>query len=177
MLTFSQYESYFEDLATRFIPIGHTEEARRFAIMDIDEIISLTKSGMDMDNPCLILENPEGQMKYKHEKILDENLGAFIILKRVSRGDALKKREVMDLTKEIGAKLVAKMQLDKIARFKGKNSIPRMILYFDLSQVGYNKIGPIFSDCYGWRFTFELGQEDKLPYDADDWLHIEEEDD
>jgi hypothetical protein len=173
MLTFSQYESYFEDLATRFIPIGHTPEVRRFAMMDIDEIISLAKTGMDMDHPCLILENPEGKMEYKHDRILDENLGAFHIIKRVSRGDATKKREVMDLTKAIGTKLVAKMQLDKIGRFKGDNTIPRMILYFNLSEVSYNKIGPIFSDCYGWRFTFELGQEDQLPYDADDWLPVE----
>jgi hypothetical protein len=168
MITYSQYENYFLDIAIRFRPIGHRDNLPRFASMDIDDIISMSRTEMDMDNPCMILENPEGKLDYKHDKMLDENLGAFLIIQRAVRGDATMRRQALDNTKEIGSKIIAKIQMDKIARFKGLQA-PRMVLYFDLSEVGYNKIGPIFSDCYGWRFTFGLGQEDALPYDAADW--------
>jgi hypothetical protein len=169
MLTYSDYENYLRTLAEKFKGIGHTEEAPRFALMDIDDIISLTKTELDMDFPCMILENPEGKLEYKHDRIKDQNLGAFMIIKRATRGDAAMKRQVMNMAKEIGTKIVAKMQVDKVSRFKGDNTVPKLVLYFDLSQVDYNKIGPIFSDCYGWRFEFEIGQEDALPYDEADW--------
>lgn len=169
MLLYSDYESYLKSLAEKFKGISHTEEVPRFALMDIDDIISAAKTELDMDHPCMILENPEGQLEYKHDRIKDQNLGAFMIIQRATRGDAALKRQVMNTTKEIGAKIVAKMQVDKTQRFKGDNTVPRLVLYFDLSQVGYNKIGPIFSDCYGWRFEFEIGQEDALPYDESEW--------
>lgn len=169
MLLPSDYESYLKSLASSLVDIAHSPANVKFSMMDIDDILSASKGEMDMDYPCMILENPEGKMGFKHDRMKDQNLGAFIILQRAARGDAEKKREVMDTCKRIGAKIVAKIQKDKESRFKGINTAPRLVLYFDLSEVSYNKIGPIFSDCYGWRFLFEIGQEDPMPYNEQDW--------
>lgn len=172
MLTYSEYEDYFRNLATSFSLIGHTEAASRFATMDIDSILSNQRGALDFTHPTMILENPEGAMEWKHDRMKDENLGAFHILQHVSRNNPEQKRAVMDLAKAIGTKIIAKMQTEKIARMKGDNTQKRFLLYFDLSQVRYQKVGPVFSDCYGWRFEFNIAQETPLSliHDPSEWL-------
>ena len=171
MISFSDYEAYFIDLATRFTLIGHTDQQSRFATMDIDDILSDQRGVLDFTSPVMILENPEGAMDWKHDRLLDENYGAFHILQQVSRNNPSEKRSVMDTAKEIGTKVIAKIQLDKIARMKGEMTPPRFISYFDLGAVKYQKVGPIFSSCYGWRFEFNIGEETPLGliHDADQW--------
>lgn len=169
MITFTEYEAYFESLARDFKPISHTAEVQRFAMMDIDDILSDQRGSLNFDDPCMILENPEGELGYKHDKMLDENLGAFHILQRVSRSDSAKKRILMDSTKLIGISIIARIMRQKIQRAKGDNTVPRMLMYFNLSNVKYNKISNVFSDCHGWRFEFNLGKEDPLIYYPEEW--------
>lgn len=170
MITYSEYEDYFQSLAKAYKPIAHTESHPRFAFMDIDSILSMSKTAMNMTDPCMILENPEGQLDHKNEKLRDENFGAFHILQHVSRSEPEKKREVMDRTKQIGIALIGRMFLDKTRHFKGQGTAPIMLRFFDLSQVKYMKVGPIFSECYGWRFEFNLGKETPFLYEEDDWI-------
>lgn len=171
MISFSSYESYFKTLAEQFSLIAHTEESPRFAIMDIDDILGAQRGELDFNHYVMILENPEGGMNFKHDRILDENYGAFHILSTVNRGDPAQKRTVMDTTKAIGSEIIARIQLEKIARMKGNTDIPRMVGYFDLAQVKYQKVGPIFSDCFGWRFEINLGEEAPITsmYNPDNW--------
>ncbi len=169
MITTTTYESYFEDLATDFKPISHSEQKKRFVMMDIDDIISAQRGILDFSEPCLILENPEGKLRYKNDKVLDENYGAFLILMQVNRDDPAQKRAVMNLTKQIGMAIIGRLQQQKIERSKGDLTIPRMILYFNLSDVNYQKVSNVFSGAHGWRFEFNLGQEDPVSYNAEDW--------
>ena len=173
MLLFTDIESYLKRLATGLTLIGHTEEAPRFATLDIDDILSLSKSDMDTNFPVMIMENPEGQMGFKHDRLYDGNYCAFHILQHVDRGNPSDRRTVMDRCKEIGTKVLLIIEKDRQKRFKGISPAPpRFVTYFDLDQVKYLKIGPIFSSCYGWRFEFEIGQE--TPIDTilsnDDWI-------
>lgn len=172
MISYSQYESYFKTLAEQFALIGHTEESQRFATMDIDDILSAQRGELDFNNYVMILENPEGGMDFKHDRILDENFGAFHILHTVNRGNPAEKRTVMDTAKAIGAEVIARIQFEKIARHKGNTDIPRMVSYFDLGQVKYQKVGPIFAECYGWRFEFNLGEEAPINtiYNPANWI-------
>lgn len=171
MILYSQYESFFSAIATSFTPIGHTPEAPKFATLDIDDILSGQRGNLDFTSPVMLLENPEGGLGYKHDRLLDQNFGAFHILQHVSRGNPEDKRTVMDNCKSYGAEIIAHIQLQKIERMKGDNTIPRMLLYFDPSQVQYQKVGPLFSDCYGWRFEFNLGEESPITtvYNPDNW--------
>jgi len=169
MITYSEYEAYFEGLATSLVDIAHTEQKPQFAIMDIDDILGSQRGKIDFTSPVMILENPEGRLAYKHDQLQDENLGAFHILQDAGRDNPTRKRQVMDLTKTIGTKVISRMQYDKIQKSTGTAGIPQMLLYFDLAQVRYLKIGPIFSGCYGWRFEFNLAEQTPIIYDADDW--------
>ncbi len=169
MITYSQYELYFKDIATRLVDIAHTDENPQFAIMDIDDILGSQRGKLNFTKPVMILENPEGRFGYKHDQLHDENLGAFHILRDAGRDNPATKREVMDQSKTIGSKIISKLQYDKIQLSKGATGIPQMILFFDLAQVRYQKIGPIFSGCYGWRFEFNLAEQSPIIYDSEDW--------
>lgn len=170
MISYSEYESYLSDLASAYKEIAHTPDRPRFALMDIDDIFSLHKTALNMDQPCMILESPEGHLDLKNDRLRDENYGAFLILQRASRSDAGRKRQVMDRCKQIGLGVLGRMFRDKINHFRGQGTAPLMVRFFDLSQVKYFKVGPIFSDAYGWRFEFNLGKETPLNYNEDDWI-------
>jgi hypothetical protein len=176
MILFSELEAYMISLATGFTRIGHTEEAPRFATLDIDDILGGQRGELDFNHPILILENPEGEMGFKHDRLYDGNYCAFHILQEVNRNDPAAKRQVMDDCKEIGTKVLLYIELDRQKRFKGTNTPPRFVLNFNLSDVKYQKIGPIFSGCFGWRFEFEIGQETPIEYilDEEEWVDPEE---
>lgn len=169
MISFTDYESYFDGLARDFRPISHTDQAPRFALMDIDDILSSQRTGLDFTQPCMILENFEGEFEYKHNKIKEESLGAFYIIQNVSRDNPVQKREVMDRCKDLGTRIISKMQIQRIRMFEGIATAPRMVLYFNLNDVKYQKVSNIFSGCHGWRFEFNLGSEYQIPFDTDDW--------
>src|SRR5690606_38498972 len=109
MISYTEYEDYFNSLARAYKEVAHTDEHPRFAILDIDDIISLQKTAMNMERPCMILENPEGQLDHKNNKLRDENFGAFLILQRATRNDPIKKRAVMELTKQVGLGIIGRM--------------------------------------------------------------------
>lgn len=173
MILFSDLESYLKRLATGLTLIGHTEEAPRFATLDIDDILSMAKSELDTNFPVMIMENPEGEMGFKHDRLYDGNYCAFHILQYVDRGNPATKRQVMDLCKQIGTKVLLLIEKDRQKWFNGTTvKPPRFVLNFTLDQVKYQKIGPIFSSCYGWRFEFEIGQETPIDIilDEDEWI-------
>jgi hypothetical protein len=172
MILFSELESYMKSKAIGFTLIGHTDEAPRFASLDIDDILSLAKSELDTNFPVMVLENPEGEMGFKHDRLYDGNYCAFHIVQNVNRNNPTSKREVMDLCKEIGTKVLLYIELDRQKRYRGINTPPRFVLNFNLNEVKYQKLGPIFSSCYGWRFEFEVGEETPIEtiIDPDEWV-------
>jgi hypothetical protein len=170
MITLQQYQSYFEDTAARYTRIGHTSQSKRFAIMDIDDILNGVRGELAFESPTLILEHPEGSFDFKHEKLRDSNFGAFMILQRAELNDQAKKTQVMDTCKSIGTGVIARMHYQKAQYFSGNKSVPRMLTFFDLSKVDYMKVGPILSNCYGWRFEFNLALESAIPYNPSEWL-------
>jgi hypothetical protein len=169
MIRFSEYENFFIDLATDFKPISHTPENPKFAMMDIDDIISSKRTEMDFSTPCMILENFEGDFQYKHNQLKEEAMGAFLILKNVDRNNPSEKRSVMDQTKEIGTKIICRMQQQRETVFSGNTAVAPVLKYFQLNEVKYQKISNIMGGCHGWRFEFNLGNEYIMPYDANDW--------
>ncbi|AWW31828.1 hypothetical protein DN752_17760 [Echinicola strongylocentroti] len=170
MINYTDYESYFLNLAKDYKPISHTEDSPRFAFMDIDEILSVAQTAMNMANPCMVLENPEGELEYINSNIRDTNYGAFMILQRVTIQNAEDKRLKMDNCKQIGMAIINQMFRHKVQLASGRGTgIPKMLSLFDLSQVKYNKVGPVFQNCYGWRFEINMAQGSQLQYVEDDW--------
>ncbi|MFN3802472.1 hypothetical protein [Belliella pelovolcani] len=170
MFTFTDYENFMEALATDYKPIGHSSENKKFASMDIEDILAAMRGEIEFNSPVMILENYEGTVNYKHDGLLDRKYGAFHILQHVTRNDPAQKRAVIDSTFIIGMKIISKIQLLRKNRLGGNLSLPRFLTYFNFDDVKYNKISNVFDGCHGWRFEFGFGQEDPLPYDADEWF-------
>lgn len=176
MILFSDIENYLIRKAKGFTLIGHTEANPRFANMDIDDILSMAKSELDTNFPVMIMENPEGEMGFKHDRLYDGNYCAIYIIKHVDRNNPSHKRQVMDLCKEIITKVMCLIHEDKEKRMRGINTPPRFVTYFDLNDVKYQKIGPIFSGCYGWRAEFDIGEETPISMilNPDEWIEPED---
>ena len=176
MILFSEYSDYFEGLAAKYKPIGHTDQDPRFALLDIDDILSTQRGKLDFTNPVMVLENPEGQLSWVHNQLSDRKFGAFHILKNVPRNDPEKKKAVMDECQTHGKAIIARMQYEKFSLHKDNSDSPyaQMLKFFDLNEVKYHKVGPLFNDCFGWRFEFEFARQSPLPFDSDDWTDFDE---
>lgn len=174
MISFTDYESYFENIAKDFKPISHSSDTPRFALMDIDDILSSQRSELDFTYPCMILENFEGEIQYKHNNMLDTPMGAFHIIQQVQRDDPAQKREVINKCKEYGLRIIARMQLERKALYSGDPEANKILLYFQMDEVRYQKVSNIFSGCHGWRFEFNLGKESAMPFSPSDW-HSQDE--
>lgn len=173
MYSFSSYVAYFRDLATQFKPIGHSEQTQRFAIMGINDILSNIKGPLDTRNPCLILERPEGALSFRNETVMDDSLGAFYVVKNVTRKNPSELEQVHDDMKLLGMKIVQRMQYEKKLRSKGDKTMPFHALFFQLDKVKYFPVGPILGECYGWRIEVDLTDTYSLDFVLTDWTDLD----
>lgn len=174
MYSFSAYVSYFENLATQFKPIGHSPTSQRFAVMGITDILSNIRGPLDTKNPCLILERPEGGLTFRNDALMDESLGAFYLIKNVTRKDPQALLQVHDDMKELGHKILLRMQYEKKQRHRGDKTYPFHTSFFQLDRVKYFPVGPIMDQCYGWRIEVDLTDTSPLTFDLNDWTDLEE---
>ncbi|MGI4870451.1 MAG: hypothetical protein ACRYFX_04645 [Janthinobacterium lividum] len=161
-MTFTAYSNYFEDLATRLRDVAHTPAAPKFCRFNIEEILAGLAHGIDPSTPCLLLESFEGRLSEEGDNVMDNQDGAFLIMKYCALEDFAAQNAIIDQAKSIGLKIVARLRHD--AR-QGLG-----LLHFDRNSVGYEKVGPVFGDCYGYRFTFSFFNPLSLRVDPADWL-------
>ncbi len=143
-MEYSQYESYLEECATNTLAISHTPNDEHFVVYDIEDVFSELEH--ETNYPALFCENPE----LKHQDNYSDNhhevmSGAFMILSPVESGDKAELKRVKNDNLIIAKDVVKKMYNDlKLGNING----------FDLNNVMYNKVGPVFDKHYGWRVTF-----------------------
>jgi hypothetical protein len=161
MINYSSLSAYFEELAAKYKPIGHTPENPRFAEMDMDELLSALKTGLDTTNPVLLFMMPEGAMGWRNDKVVDLNRAEFYILQHLGKPDPAKRKAILQSCKEIARAILVRIQYEKYQLHKGLGDHPTFVRSFDLNQVRYFRVGPIMNSCYGWRI--ELDFEDTAP--------------
>ena len=97
--------------------------------------------------------------------ILDDKTCAFTILIKGKVNDIPARRINLEKARQIG--------LDVISRLKKyKRTMTTDYLKwrgFDINSVSYFKVGPVFDDAYGYRFTFVVASPENLAYDATKW--------
>lgn len=153
------YISYFENLARKHKSILHTDAQKHFYRLDIEEV--LTGLRTPIKYPALILEMHEGRiLNNASDNIRDLQTGAFMIVKQVSKKDDFKEEmSALEECLNIGYDIIARMWQDRHNR---------VLNSFDIGTVNYSKVGPVFDNAYGYRFTF--GLDDRLPgYDSTKW--------
>jgi hypothetical protein len=161
-VNFTDYSDYFEGLATKLRDVAHTPDNPKFARFNIEEILAGMAHGLDPTTPCLLLESFEGRLTEEGDNVMDTQDAAFLIMQHCELEDFAAQNAIIDLAKRIGFKVVAKLRHD--AR-KGEG-----IKHFDRNSVGYEKVGPIFGECFGYRFTFSFFNPVSLAVNPADWL-------
>lgn len=163
-MTRQSYEDYFKNVAAKLPEIQHSEQNKRFEIMDIEEVFGEVKKDMDLDAFCLFLDYYEGLLDLKNiDNPFNNQLCAFQIIRKLdSRSDTDSKVKLLDQAETIAKKIIAKMIHDAYERSHFKN--------LEFSEIPLLKVGPVFDNCYGIRVEFKLYASERLDYNPDDWL-------
>lgn len=146
------YESYFEDLATKYIPIGHTVENPHFATMSREKIMSQARNNLNLTEFTLILIPFEPKLINSGSRQFSlRYAGAFEIVKDLSRND-LEKTLTQDQALEMCLELVAKMMTEHTQ--SGFN-----LGKLDDSSFEFYPVDDTIDNCigYGVEFTFSQG--------------------
>ncbi len=161
-MNFTDYSDYFELLATKLKDVAHTPAVPKFARFNIEEILAGLAHGLDPTTPCLLLESFEGRLSEEGDNTMDTQDAAFLIVQHAELEDFKAQNGIIDRSKKIGLKVVAKMRKDARA---GTG-----VQHLDRNSIGYEKVGPIFGTCFGYRFTFSFFNPISLAVDPADWL-------
>ncbi|RYE90580.1 MAG: hypothetical protein EOO37_02630 [Cytophagaceae bacterium] len=161
-MNFTDYSNYFELLATKLIDVAHTPDNPKFARFNIEEILAGLAHGLDPETPCLLLESFEGRLSEEGDNVIDTQDAAFLIIQSCELEAFAAQNDIIDRAKQIGFKVIAKLRHDARA---GEG-----LKYFERNSVGYEKVGPIFGNCYGYRFTFSFFNGVSLKLNPADWL-------
>jgi len=157
MINHSYIVSYFKKLATDFIPI------KDFFRMDLTEINGAFRSSAEF--PCMVLEVIEGDLN--DSNIMNSVVSrswAFTIYTNPANDDYEEQNEKLNLSEELGLKILARLRHDNILRDH------KLYNTFKVEDVTYNKVGPIFSErLYGYRFSGTFTKNNPLKVDVNDW--------
>ncbi len=165
MPSVKEYVDYFEGIATQHKEIQHTDAKKHFARINIEEVLTGLRSSIF--TPALILESFEGGLiDNKSDNILADRMGAFMILKEVEHDNFKQEAEFLDDCERIGLDAIRRMRRD--ARVQPIQA--RLLRGLQLSKVGWMKVGPVFDNWYGYRFTFSLEDHENMKYDDSKWL-------
>lgn len=166
---FQRYTEYFEKLATECLAIAHSEEKKRFVLIDIDEVINGLRTKIDFNNFCLLLEAYETSLPANTvDNIRQRCSGAFMVLKHVpAKGSDQERYDVLQEAEEIVFTLLSRLKKEASENLQQK-TIPNWI---DFNSININKVGPLWDSCYGWRvmFTFQPSANPALKYVQENW--------
>jgi len=171
-MTITEFHSYFKELAKAIPEIRHQDEKPRFTRMSVQAILGQAKSGLDMNQMCLILETPDGDLSGESmdgASILFSS--AFLLLQHCPQGDLDKQTEIENAAHQTGVKLVKKMLADSGAD-PGEDypmNGPYPLDGFDLSTVAFDAVGPLFDNSYGYRFEFIIYNHLNLDHNPGEW--------
>lgn len=166
----SDYDTYFEDIATRLTDIAHTEESSRFAHYHIEEVITGLRGNLDLTGYCLLLEDPTGQfLKVANEQIKDLQTGAFLIIRHVPLDDFAQERIVLDQCLQLCREVAARMLEDQILAIN-TNEKPRFLRGLQIAAFQYQKASQIFDNCFGYRMEFQYLDSEALLIHPAKWL-------
>jgi hypothetical protein len=154
-----ELEEYFEDLATRFKPVGHTEKTPHYCRFNIDEVVSTLRHNLDLTGFCLMLEAPSGTLEDNNgDGYYDNQETAFMIIRQVEVRNFVDERKTLSESRQLGVQLI------------GKIIEEGLFADLDESTIEYEKVGPVFGNCFGYRYTLTTVSEIAIVSNPDDWL-------
>lgn len=164
--------SYFENLAQSHIAIQHTPEVPRFAVMGIEQLISM-QWNFDLGENffALVLEAFEGDLAGPDLTNAEAKVtGAFWVLRFAGREDYSTQQQVWENSHRIGSEIIARIAFDKEELYHNDQSDPnQFVKSFPQASVHFNKVGPVGDNYHGSRFEFTIGHNNKLRFEPALW--------
>ncbi|MGB0521431.1 MAG: hypothetical protein ACPGJS_00655 [Flammeovirgaceae bacterium] len=163
-MTELEFVSYFEDVAIMLKDICHdpTNHIIRFARME--EVLNKIRSELEFV-PGMVIKNEAGSIQGLGKGNLTEmHRCSFMILQQCANDDYTVYQQAFHETFVIGRKVLAKMTKDKI-------ECVGIMLNLDLNSITWQKIGPVYDNCYGYEFHFSLTEKAgcAYTYNENDW--------
>ncbi len=164
MAKIKEYEAFFEEIATKYKPIGHTAERRQFASMSQAEILAGQRGKLDLTKWTMVLLKCEPKLIQNQSKQTRfVYVGAFEIVKKLERND-LDKVTVQDEAFRMCVGVLAKLlKMNKLRAVPIGDIDENSIDFYPVDQVFDTAVG------YGMEFRFEEGFCRNENYIDDDW--------
>jgi hypothetical protein len=166
-MTEAEFNGYFEDVATKLIPISHNPENDQHRFATDEEFINGLKDKFDSETFILSVIKENGQLSNLHS-VASTSVGhnaSFFLLKRNPDGGANAVPGILDETLLVANKVISKMLYD----LKKQNGIMK---HLDIDRIPFEKVGPICDLHYGWKVSFTLNLKSgcDYKYDQEDWI-------
>jgi len=161
-ITHKKLIDYMQDLHEKNV---NTKSFFRFNISEIQGSIR-----SKVNYPCIALESPEGDFQGSGVfNSLENKQFAFSILDKPIQGDYSDEDNKLDSCELIGKQFLARIRND--SRTEGSE----MFNLFDINDVQYHKVGPIFTDrLFGYRFEIKLSNNKiNMQINPDNWTDLD----
>lgn len=154
------YLHYFQQLAQQHVAINS------FFVMDINEPLAAMRNNIKF--PSLIMNTITGSFAASnHDNTIDDVTGGFLILGQLANmDDFAAEMLLLEQMKQIGTDIISRMNYDLI---KCEPRAQKAIVGFSLKSVSYEMAEGIFTNCFGFFFTFRLNSPVDLSYNAAKW--------
>lgn len=169
---------YFAAIASSHVKIQHSENARRYATMGIEEIISAKfdlANLSDQANPTterfvLVFEPFELEITGPNaHNIASICTGAVWILNFAEKENHTEITRIAAAAAEIGLQIAAKIEDDKRRYSAGEVAEP-FVKSFNPSTVVLNKVGPVSDQLHGYRMEFSIDTTGALVHESQNWI-------
>lgn len=161
-LTHKVITDYMQDLENKNTS---TKSFFRFNIMEIQGAIR-----GNIIYPAMAMESPEGNFSDSSvNNSLDKKIFAFSILDKPEKGNFDDENDKLDQCEIIGKQFLSRMRYDSF--------LPSSPIYncFNLSDVEYHKVGPIYTDrLFGYRFEIHLDdKKTNMQINPSEWTDLD----
>lgn len=156
-MTELEFVSYFEQVATKLKAIGHDEPNGSIRFARMEEVLNKIRSDLEFV-PGMVIKNESGSVQGLGKgNLVELHRCAFMILQHCPNDDYTVYQQAFNDSFEIGRKILGKMAKDK-------TDCIGIMLHLDLNSISWQKIGPVYDNCYGYEFTFSITEKASCAY-------------
>lgn len=170
-MKYSEYVEYFKTACINNKVLAHVDNTHHtFYEVDILDI-ALESLKFKDKHLSLLLESPTKRAgDNDSDNIRKYVTGAFAILQEAKIGDQTHRRSVLDATEEVAEEICSKL-LNDAKKHLQNSSHPWKLKGLDVNSFRIYKIGPVFTNHYGWRVEFTLNDRfsNNLHLDESKW--------
>lgn len=161
---------YFRNIAETLIDISHSPQNKKFATLNIEEVVGGLRTKIDTRTPCLFLTAYEGNIEYSDADDPVRNFAGigFLVAQYIDISDFRQEDDRTENLQRLGFKILSRLFKDQAAHAAGE-FCPAPI--FIIRDIDYSKVGPLHDNIYGFLFniTIETDISELVKYREEDW--------